>query len=561
MKPFFSLLVALLALAGGRADARAIRDEANSAGRAANAAVLKDSYQSFFLMGNVVSPRDLGGPRFELLQKHFDILTAENAMKPLYLQREKGVFTFEAADSLVNAALEAGLKMHGHTLAWHQQSPEWINREGISRDEAIDNLIDHAKTVAGHFKGRVVSWDVLNEAIVDNPANPSDWKASLRQTPWHRAIGPEYIEIAFRAARKADPEAVLYYNDYNMDNQNKALAVYNMIKELNEQFPRVMGRPLIDAVGMQGHYRANTSVENVAMSLDRFISLGIEVSITELDIQAGQNSSLSEEQAIQQGMAYARLFSLFRDYACSLGRVTIWGLDDGTSWRAQTNPTLFDRNLREKPAFFAVLNPAAFIAENEGRLAALKKEPLRSDALYGSPSLDAADPLWETSPEIPVNQNVFAWQGAYGTAKVLWDERYLYVRVAVHNAELNKANPSPHEQDSVEIFIDEGNHKATYMQADDGQFRVNFDNEQSFSPDSLAAGFESAAAVSGSSYTVTAKIPFRTIEPRENMLIGFDLQINGASARGARHSIAVWNDTSGNAWQDPSLYGLLRLAK
>ena len=560
----FVLVVALL-LFCAKADAKAIREEQIMDGGAGapvhKGAVLKESYRSFFPVGNVVSPRDLGTPRFDLLKKHFDILTAENAMKPLYLQREKGAFTFETSDALVNAVLEAGMKMHGHTLAWHQQSPEWINREGIGRDEAIENLITHAKTVAGHFRGRVVSWDVLNEAIVDNPPNPNDWKASLRQTPWLAAIGPEYIEIVFRAAREADPDAALYYNDYNLDNRNKALAVYNMVKELNEQNPNVGGRPLIDAVGMQGHYRVNMNLDNVASSLQRFAGLGVKVSITELDVQAGVNSTLTPAQALEQGAVYAQLFAIFRANAEVLGRVTIWGLDDGSSWRSMTSPTLFDRDLQEKPAFYGALDPAAFLTENKDRLTASKREPLQTQARYGSPSLDAADPLWQTAAVIPVNQYLMAWQGAQGTARALWDEQYLYVLMAVANAELDKTNPLPHEQDSVEIFIDEGNHKAGYLQEDDGQYRVNFDNEASFNPASIEAGFESLAVVSGSSYTVTAKIPWKTIKPQEGAVIGFDLQVNGASARGMRQSVAVWNDTSGNSWQDPSLYGLLRLVK
>jgi len=522
--------------------------------------MLKARYQPFFAVGNVVSPRDLGTARFELLKKHFNILTAENAMKPLYLQREKGVFTFDEADKLVDAALEAGLKVHGHTLAWHQQSPEWINREGISRDEAIENLITHAKTVAAHFKGRVVSWDVLNEAIIDNAVG--DWRAALRRVPWYNAIGEDYITMLFKAAREADPDAVLYYNDYNLDNPNKAMAVYEMVKEINEKNPDILGRPLIDGIGMQGHYRVGMNVDNVANSIKRFASLGVEVSITELDVQAGANFRLSTQQAIDQGAVYARLFAIFREHSGVVARVTIWGLDDGTSWRAMTSPTLLDRDLKEKPAFFAALNPSAFLAEHGDRLSQ-KKDPLQADARYGAPSLDAADPLWQSAAELPINQHIMAWQGATGTARVLWDEKNLYVLIAVANAELNKANPTPHEQDSVEIFIDEGNHKLGYMQIDDGQYRVNFANERSFTPPLLeGAGFESQAVVSGDKgYIVTARIPLRTIQGEEGMVIGFDLQINGASPRGMRQSVAVWNDTTGNAWQDTALYGLLKLTK
>ncbi|MDR0457045.1 MAG: endo-1,4-beta-xylanase [Treponema sp.] len=555
------MLVIMVVLPCGGVAAKAIRDESKPQTGAADTPALKGRYQSFFPVGNVISPRDLGGPRFEMLQKHFAVLTAENAMKPLYIQGNPGVFTFETADKLVDAVLKAGMKMHGHTLTWHQQSPEWINKEGMGRDEAIENLTTHAKTVAAHFRGRVVSWDVLNEAIIDNPPNPEDWRASLRQSPWYKTIGPEYIEIVFKAAREADPDAKLYYNDYNMDNRNKALAVFNMVKEINEQNPNAGGRPLIDGIGIQGHYRTKTNPENVANTLERFISLGVEVSITELDVQSGYNSTLSEAQLLEQGIAYARLFALFKKYAAVLGRVTMWGLDDGTSWLTQTSPALFDRNLQPKPAFWGALDPASFLAENEGRLADFKNEPLQAQAHYGAPALDIADPLWQSAPPIRINQYIMAWQGAQGSARVLWDEQHLYALITVTNAELNKANRSPHEQDSVEIFLDEGNHKSSYMQDDDGQYRVNFDNERSFNPSPIAAGFESRVFVSDKSYTVVVKIPFRTIEPKEDTLIGFDLQINGASAQGIRQSIAVWNDITGSAWQDPSCYGLLKLVK
>jgi len=189
----------------------------------------------------------------------------------------------------------------------------------------------------------------------------------------------------------------------------------------------------------------------------------------------------------------------------------------------------------------------------------VKKDPLQAAARYGAPSLDAADPLWQTAAEIPINQHIMAWEGASGIGRVLWDEDALYVLITVNGAELNKTNPAPHEQDSIEIFIDEGNHKAGYMQSDDGQYRVNFDNEATFNPLSIEEGFESQAVASGKSYTVTAKIPWKTVRPQPGAFVGFDLQINGASARGMRQSVAVWNDITGDAWQDPSLYGLLRL--
>ncbi|MDR2417637.1 MAG: endo-1,4-beta-xylanase [Treponema sp.] len=327
---------------------------------------LKDAYTDFFPIGSIASGKDLSGLRLELLTRHFNIVTAENAMKPGELQPRKGEFNFSAADAIVNTMLENGLAMHGHTLAWHQQTGAWMYTGSdslpLSREEALENLATHAKTVVEHFKDRVVSWDVLNEAINDGLTTEvaTDWRASLRSSPWLQAIGDDYIEAVFLAAQEADPDAKLYYNDYNLNNQNKATAVYNMVKELNEKYPG-----LIDGIGMQGHYDLNTNPADVERSIQQFISLGVEVSITELDISAGTDGRLSNDASLQQALLYARLFSIFRQYKENIGRVTIWGLDDGSSWRADRSPTLFDRSFRAKPAFYATIDPDAFIAEHQ----------------------------------------------------------------------------------------------------------------------------------------------------------------------------------------------------
>ncbi|MDR0374266.1 MAG: endo-1,4-beta-xylanase, partial [Treponema sp.] len=138
---------------------------------------LKTVYENYFLIGNIAPRRYLSEDETSVLTAHHNVATAENAMKPQSLQPSKGDFKFEQADAIVDAVLAAGMKMHGHTLAWHQQSPSWMNGEGVSREEAIENLATHARTVTEHFRGRVISWDVVNEAINDNPTNPVDWRA------------------------------------------------------------------------------------------------------------------------------------------------------------------------------------------------------------------------------------------------------------------------------------------------------------------------------------------------------------------------------------------------
>lgn len=529
---------------------------------------LKDVYRDDFLMGTAISEKDLKGVRFELLKKHFNAVTAENAMKPDALQPTKGVFTFGAADGLIEKSLAADLSVHGHVLVWHQQSPDWMNTSGtgdakvaLGREEALNNLRTHITTVMEHFGDKVISWDVVNEAMNDNPSNPTDWEGSLRQSQWLQAIGKDYVEQAFLAARAvldAHPEwdVKLYYNDYNLDNQDKATATYHMVKDLNEAYASAhAGQMLIDGVGMQGHYTVNTNPANVAISLERFLSLGVEVSITELDIQAGSNYELPEKLANTQGYQYAQLFKLFRDNADHITRVTLWGMDDGNSWRAEGNPLVFDKDLQAKKAFDGVIDPDGFIAANKPDTADVK----RATATYGTPVVDGvADSAWDKAAAMEVNQYQMAWQGALGTAKAMWDEENLYVLLSVSDAQLDKASANAWEQDSVEVFLDENSARTSFYQEDDGQFRVNYDNETSFNPEALSDGFASATVVSGTSYTVEMKIPFKTITPKTGMEIGFDAQINDGKD-GARQSVAAWNDSTGNGYQDTSVYGMLKL--
>jgi endo-1,4-beta-xylanase len=531
---------------------------------------IKEAYKDYFLIGNAVSAEDLEGVRLKLLKLHHNVATAGNAMKPDALQRIKGTFTFDAADEMIDKVQEEGLKMHGHTLVWHQQSPAWMNTTKdesgndvpLGREEALENLTTHIKTVVGHFGDKVISWDVVNEAMSDNPPNPSDWKASLRQSPWYNAVGSDYVEQAFLAAREVldenpDWDIRLYYNDYNLDNQNKSRAVYNMVNEINTNYQRTHpGKLLIDGIGMQGHYSLGTNPANVQLSLERFISLGVEVSITEFDIQAGSNYQLPENLAVAQGYLYAQLFKIFKEHAANIERVTFWGMDDGTSWRSATNPTLFDKNLQAKPAYYGVIDPDKFMADNEPKT---PEDAKQSTAKYATPVVDGTvDAAWSGTPEIPINQYLMAWQGATGTARALWDDSSLYVLIQVNDAELDKTSLNAYEQDSVEVFVDENNGKTAFYQDDDGQYRVNFDNETSFNPAGAATGFVSAARVSGTNYTVEMKIPFKTITPENNKRLGFDVQVNDAKS-GARQSAATWNDTSGNAYQDTSVYGVLTL--
>ncbi|MFS0860645.1 endo-1,4-beta-xylanase [Paenibacillus taichungensis] len=525
---------------------------------------LKDIYKDDFLIGNIVNPSTFDETRLTLLKKHHNVVTFENDMKPDYAYNADRQFDFTAEDALVQKVQDAGLDLHGHVLVWHAQSPTWLytaeSGKPLSREAALTNLKTHVKTVVEHFGDQVISWDVVNEAMNDNPANPEDWKNALRNSGWLQAIGPEFIEEAFLAAKEVIDEngwdIKLYYNDYNDDNQNKATAIYSMVKELNEKYAaNHPGEKLIDGIGMQAHYNLGTRLDNVKMSLERFISLGVEVSVTELDIMAGTNSTITEKEAKQQAYLYAQLMDLYKQNSAHIPRVTFWGLNDSTSWRAEQNPTLFDKNFQAKEAFYAVVDPEKYMAENPPE----ELEYKRSSAYYGTPAIDGSvDSVWSKAPEMKLDTKQMAWSGATGTAKALWDDDNLYVLVQVRDDQLNKSNPNVWEQDSVEVFVDENNGKTANFQDDDGQYRVNFENAASFNPAEIAAGFESKVSVSGTNYTVEMKIPFKKVKPANNAKIGFDAQINDAKD-GNRISVNAWNDPSGQGYQDTSVFGELTL--
>jgi len=334
---------------------------------------LKDVYKDYFLLGNIVTPRYITDEYYDLLKTHFNVATAENQMKPDHLApREKGGnYNFRQADELVNEMLNNNIKVFGHTLVWHSQTHKWMT-EG-SAQEVRDNMINHINRVLAHFKGRVYAWDVVNEAVMEriDPANQNqDWRAHLRpESGWNKAStnNMNYVELAFRTARAADPDIFLYYNDYNLDNSRKATVTANMIKEINDKYKSEGNtRNLIDGVGMQAHYGLNTSAPNVRASIEKFIEIGILIDISELDVAlrgGGSNSGPGRDTVLldvdqrTQALKYAELFNVFKQYKDHIPRVSMWGMDDERSWKSAGNPCLWDGELRPKQAFWAVVDP------------------------------------------------------------------------------------------------------------------------------------------------------------------------------------------------------------
>lgn len=331
-------------------------------------------FEPRFPIGAAMPDGALSEAERALLFRHFSAVTPSNCMKPIRIQPAEGDFRFDAADALVEMARAHRLKVHGHTLVWHQQCPDWFFREGdqpAGRERVLERLRTHIRALVGRYAGRVESWDVVNEAL-------SDDEGYLRQSPWLERIGEDFIAEAFIAARAADPGAELYYNDYNIERRAKRAKALRLIRELKARNAPIQG------IGIQGHWRLDRiPFEAIEEAIVAFHAEGLRVSISELDIDVvprefgGAEVGIVERgdadpfaaglpPEVQQRLAeqYARLFAIFLRHRDKIARVTFWGLHDGRSWlnhwpRRRTNhPLLWDRNLRPKPAYFAVIRAA-----------------------------------------------------------------------------------------------------------------------------------------------------------------------------------------------------------
>ena len=516
---------------------------------------IKSVYKDDFLIGNIYNPSSQQGVEKDRLLYHFNVITPENLLKPDAVQPSKGNYQFQPADDMVQFAASNQLAVVGHTFAWYQQTPDWM-AENCSKEEAIENLKNHIYTTAGRYAGKIIVWDVVNEAILDGVKLPEngDWKQCLRQGAWYKAIGADYIEMAFRYAHEADPNAKLYYNDYNLNDPNKAEIVAAMFKDL-----KAKGVP-IDGIGMQSHYNIGIIPALVERSIQLFEGVGAEISITELDVtvNGADASGLTKEQEIEQAQVYAELFQIYKAHSDSIERVTFWGLDDAHSWRKESFPCLFDANYAPKQAYFAVIDPEGFLKEYPRDEI---PEPNEITAAYGTPTIDGAiDEVWGKTKSAPVDIMTMAWQGAKGTVKTLWDENAIYILFEVQDSVLNADSSQLHEQDSVEIFLDENNGKTPYYEEDDGQYRVSFKNLVSYGSNGSKQGFQSAVSLTGQGYIVEMKIPVSK-KLYGGEVLGFDAQINDSNAKGTRISVAKFNDSTDNSWQSTQYWGNLRLTK
>ncbi|MEU9554017.1 endo-1,4-beta-xylanase [Streptomyces fumanus] len=267
------------------------------------------------------------------LDREFTSVTPENEMKWDATEPTRGGFSFGAADQIVNHALGQGMTVRGHTLVWYTQLPSWVS--GLGATDLRTAMNDHINGLVSHYRGKIHSWDVVNEAFQDGGSG------ARRGGPFQDKLGDGYIEEAFRAARAADPAAKLCYNDYNIDGVNaKSNAVYAMVKDF-----KARGVP-IDCVGFQSHFNSASPVpSDYRANLQRFADLGVDVQITELDIEGSGTAQAGDYATVVRAcLAVSRCAGL-----------TVWGVTDKYSWRSGGTPLLFDANYNKKPAYDAVL--------------------------------------------------------------------------------------------------------------------------------------------------------------------------------------------------------------
>jgi endo-1,4-beta-xylanase len=332
---------------------------------------LKDYYKDYFPVGVAVSTRSITGPDTALIVREFNSLTPENAMKMGPIHPEEYRYYWDDADAIVNFATAHRMRIRGHNLCWHEQTPRWLFKDAagdtVGKEVLLKRLKDHITAVVSRYKGRIYAWDVVNEAVEDE--NSGDTARILRNSPWYRICGEEFIAKAFEYAHTADPDAQLFYNDYNTERPEKRERVYRLLRKL------VAAGVPITGVGIQAHWSVyEPTTADLRATIDRFSSLGLKVQITELDIsiypweknrrarRPDESDVYTPELQKRQAEQYKDIFSVFRDYKGAVNGVTFWNVTDKHTWLDQypvpgrkNYPLLFDTAGQPKKAYWEVV--------------------------------------------------------------------------------------------------------------------------------------------------------------------------------------------------------------
>ncbi len=336
---------------------------------------LKDAFAGKFYIGTALNEWQITGrdsASIEVVKKQFNAIVPENCMKSAEIQPEEGEFDFSVSDQFVDFGEQNGMFVTGHCLIWHSQAPKWFFTDSlgndVSREVMIERMKNHIQTVVGRYKGRIKGWDVVNEAIMED--------GSLRKSKFYQIVGDDFIKLAFQFAHEADPDAELYYNDYNEWYPKKRDAIVKMIRELKAEGIR------IDGIGMQGHIGMDgPSLDDYEKAIVAYGNEGVNVMVTELDmsilpspkrgdfgadiatnfeyrkeINPYADGVIPQDKQDEWDTRMLDFFGLFLKHSDVVSRVTLWGVSDRQSWknnfpvRGRTDyPLLFDRDNQPKP--------------------------------------------------------------------------------------------------------------------------------------------------------------------------------------------------------------------
>ena len=348
---------------------------------------LKDAYRGIFHVGAAINEQQIAGADAlgtGIVAAQFDSISPENVLKWERVHPSLDTYNFELADKYVAFGEKNHMFIVGHNLVWHSQVPNWVFQDDqgkpLTREALLQRMHDHIFKVVGRYKGRIQSWDVVNEALNED--------GTLRKSKWQQIIGDDFIEKAFEYAHQADPQAELTYNDYSLENEAKLKGALALVARLKAH------GVAITTVGIQGHDSlAHPTVEEEDAAITAFAKLGVKVAISELDIDVlprdpklfSADVSLKVKQDpklnpyanglpddVQQELArrYADLFAVFLKHRAEMSRVTFWGVTDRDSWLNNwpvpgrtSYPLLFDRNGKPKPAFEAVIEQEKLAAK------------------------------------------------------------------------------------------------------------------------------------------------------------------------------------------------------
>jgi len=658
------------------------------------------AYEDLFKVGCASTVPELSQQATkDLILKHYNSLTFGNELKPDSVLNQKAcqalgsetevAISLAGAEPLLQFAADNDLPVRGHTLVWHSQTPDWFFREGYSdtgawvdRDTMLARMENYIRevlqTLAEEWPDvEFYCWDVVNETFRDdgNYRTPGSTTEDSNYSPWIQTIGEDFVTYAFTYARKYAPEGCkLFYNDFNEYAPAKRDAIVAMVEDLAAE-------GLIDGVGMQSHLKLSyPTLDGYEDAIRAYSALGLEVQITELDVDVKDNSNAAQLELAERYRSLMECIINCKKDGCNITAVVFWGITDSTSWIGGY-PLLFDEDYCAKPAFYAVLDPTAPVqtiqnknaidasgtsledafavqsasaigtagsfkaawdgemltlrvnAKESGRLIlcihrisndgtvkivqeehivnagttdfeilladptvgaelsieivlndvpwnsltlenALTPEtagtitlaayPICADAAAGTVTVDGEiDAAWENAPMVQINrfQMGNANENAYGTAKMLWDSKYVYVLVEVTDPNGTHSSSANHyETDTVEIFFDENNNKSSAYQNDDMQCRIGFDGSKTVSDNHSVDDYLSAAATTANGYLVEVAIPYSISPFTSGQAVGFDVQINDDNGSGARAGISNWSgDTTGLGYTTTQYFGVLML--